>query len=404
MFCNLPNQFVYHRFFERHPEYAYAYVMMSKDACHQEGNFSLDGETVHLKKGEWVFSRSYIAGLLHCSLDAAKSCLDTLVRAGYLIKEKTKKFSCSVYSLPYLKNPVPGTYTSVEIPFQLDERQLKRKYLLPTYLYLAMSANKSDSYDLQAHKTIEEGSLMATTTRIARFIGATVDQVRYCLQQLLELKAITIEGMRGIGSKIKMLYHKAIKKVESVVVPTKIEKPQQTQNPLSDSPIYKAVKYYASMRGWDNPGNAHRIESDVRILTKRLEKIPGFDQSCVPDYMARYYEEYGASQEFHGKSYKRWDHNAYFDIIKWYYEKAQSPTPQEPPQMEYKDKLIKEVLDKFRDAVWINDIEVISGEGITDIILPSKLAEDYINAHERIKRLMGSYYGRINIKVGGSNE
>lgn len=397
MFCNLPNQFVYHRFFERHPEYAYAYVMMSKDACHQEGNFSLDGETVHLKKGEWVFSRSYIAGLLHCSLDAAKSCLDTLSRAGYIIKEKSKRFSCSVYSLPYVKNPVPGTYTSVEIPFLLDERQLKRKYLLPTYLYLAMNANKSDSYDLQAHKTIEEGSLMATTTRIARFIGATVDQVRYILQQLLELKAIAIEGMRGIGSKIKMLYHKAIKKVESVVVAPKMENPQQEKEPPSDSPIYKAVKYYVSMRGWDNQSNAHRIQTDVTILEKRLRKIPNFDISKVPGYIERYYEKYGARQELNGKIYQRWDHNAYYEIIMWYFEQENTTASVVVPSDTRKDRLVKEVLDRYKDADWIRDISVIPGTDITEIIMPSVLAMEYADKNIEIKKIIGTYYGRFNM-------
>lgn len=405
MVCNFPNQFIYQRFFEHHPEYAYAYVMMSKDACHQESNFALDGETVHLKRGEWVFSRSYIAGLLQCSMDAAKSCLDTLTRAGYIIKEKSKKFSCSVYSLPYIKNPVPGTYTSVEIPFQVDERQLKRKYLLPTYLYLAMSANRNDSYDLQAHKVIEEGSLVATTTRIARFIGATVDQVRYVLQQLLELKAIAIEGMRGIGSKIKMLYYKAIKKVESLLVPTKIETPKKEQKTQFDSPIYKAVKYYAAMRGWDNSVNAHRIETDANILEKRLSKIPGFDISRVPGYVERYYEEYGTSQEFRGKQYKRWDHNALFDIVRWYFQQENTTdSSAATPADTRKDRLVEEVLDRYKDAGWIRDISVIPGKEITEIIMPSIHAIEYADRNVEIKKLIGSYYGRINIKIGNYDE
>lgn len=399
MVCNLPNQFIYHRFFERHPEYAYAYVMMSKDACHQESNFVLDGETVHLKRGEWVFSRSYIAGLLHCSLDAAKSCLDTLARAGYIIKEKSKKFSCSVYSLPYIKNPVPGTYTSVEIPFLIDERQLKRKYLLPIYLYLAMCANRSDSYDLQAHKTIEEGSLMATTTRIARFLGATVDQVRYVLQQLLELKAIAIEGMRGIGSKIKMLYHKAIRKVDSVVATPKTEKPQQVQEPLSDSPIYKAVKYYAAMRGWDNTGNAHRIETDANILEKRLSKIPGFDKSRVPVYIEKYYEKYGTSQEFNGKQYKRWDHNALYDIIIWYND--QQYTGHIPPQINVveKDTIVKEFLGTYKEASWVENIEIVQSSSGTEIILPSDEAYNFLVGHRERIQLFTKYFKNIQFKV-----
>lgn len=206
MICNIPNYIIYERFFKHHPEYVYLYLRVYQLADHNGYTYVGHGRSVTLQKGECVLTRFHVAKLLDCTLNEAKSCIDCLVRAGYLLRQKSKKFFCSVYSFPYIKNPVPGTYTSVEIPFGIDERFLKRgtRYALPTYIYLSMSANKKDWYDLHAHKVIEEGCLVVTTTRIARCLGATVDQVRYVLQQLLELKAISIEGMRGVGVLIKI--------------------------------------------------------------------------------------------------------------------------------------------------------------------------------------------------------
>ena len=98
MICNIPNYIIYERFFKNHPEYVYLYLRVYQLADHNGYTYVADEQSVTLQKGECVLTRLHVAKLLECTLNEAKSCIDSFVRAGYLrfSCEKAHTFRCGM--------------------------------------------------------------------------------------------------------------------------------------------------------------------------------------------------------------------------------------------------------------------------------------------------------------------